>query len=128
MKRVKVDFSTTVEGGLIRASQARVTGEALEVGDKVEASDPAEDLEFVGVVDHLSEDGRFAFLRMMWEDASPVACNVRGLNLSVTSSSAAGITVRWATEETSSEEGVPHVSPPQVGRPAVATAGHSVPA
>jgi hypothetical protein len=69
MKRVRVDFSTTVKGGMIRASQHRAS-ETLQPGDEVEAFDPAEDMEFVGVVDHLSDDGRFAFLRMQWEDDS----------------------------------------------------------
>jgi hypothetical protein len=70
VKRVKVDFSATVNGGLIRASQKRAS-EPLHKGDEVEAYDPAEDMEFVGVVDHLSDDRRFAFLRMQWEDAPP---------------------------------------------------------
>jgi hypothetical protein len=68
VKRVKVDFSSTVKDGLIRANQMRASELLLE-GDEVEAYDSAEDMEFIGVVDHLSEDGRFAFLRMQWEDA-----------------------------------------------------------
>ncbi|AFC47928.1 hypothetical protein OCO_15650 [Mycobacterium intracellulare MOTT-02] len=28
-------------------------------------------MDFVGVVDHVSDDGRFAFLRMQWEDNPP---------------------------------------------------------
>jgi hypothetical protein len=79
MKRVKVDFSATVEGGLIRANLKRAT-EPLLVGDDIEAFDSAEGLEFAGVVDHLSDDGRFAFLRMHWEDNRPV-CNNPGVNL-----------------------------------------------
>jgi len=59
MNRVKVDFSTTVKDGLIRASQHRAS-EPLHVGDEVQAFDPAENMEFVGVVDHVSDDGRFA--------------------------------------------------------------------
>lgn len=70
MKRVKVDFSSTVRDGLIRANQKRAN-EPLSVGDEVEAYDPAEDIEFLGVVDHLSDDGRFAFLLMQWEDNLP---------------------------------------------------------
>lgn len=70
MKRVKVDFSTTVKEGLIRANQARAD-ERLHEGDEVVAFDPAEEMEFVGVVDHLSSDGRFAFLSMDWEDSPP---------------------------------------------------------
>lgn len=70
MKRVKVDFSTTVKDGLIRANQQRAS-ELLYEGDEVEAFDPAEDMEFVGVVDHLSDDGRFAYLQMRWEDNPP---------------------------------------------------------
>jgi hypothetical protein len=69
MKRVKVDFSATVKDGLIRANQTRAS-ERLLRGDEVEAYDPDDDMEFVGVVDHLSEDGRFAFLSMRWEDAA----------------------------------------------------------
>lgn len=79
MKRVKVDFSTTVKGGLIRANQARAD-EPLDVGDEIEAFDPTEEMEFVGVVDHLSDDRRFAFLRMQWEDSASVPCNA-GQNL-----------------------------------------------
>lgn len=125
MKRVKVDFSTTVKGGLIRANQARAS-ETLHVADEVVAFDPAEDMEFVGVVDHLSDDGRFAFLRMEWEDNAPVACNLPGLNLFVTSLSAPEVTVRY-WDETSSEEGDgAYVSPPQVG-PAVVAATHPIP-
>lgn len=67
MKRVKVDFSTTRHGGMIRASQKRAT-ETLRKGDQVEAYDPAEALTFVGQVDHLSDDGQFAFLHMRWTD------------------------------------------------------------
>ncbi|AFJ35065.1 MULTISPECIES: hypothetical protein [Mycobacterium] len=70
MKRVKVDFSTTVKDGLIRANQARANA-PLHEGDEVVAFDPAEEMEFVGVVDHLSTDGRFAFLCMQWEDSPP---------------------------------------------------------
>jgi hypothetical protein len=76
MMRVKVDFSSTVKDGLIRANQARAS-EPMHEGDQVEAYDPAEDMEFVGVVDHLSEDGRFAFLRMRWEDAEAVLLSPR---------------------------------------------------
>jgi hypothetical protein len=72
MKRVKVDFSTTVRDGLIRANQRRAS-ERLDVDDLVEAYDPDEDMEFVGVVDHLSEDNQFAYLRMEWEDSEPAS-------------------------------------------------------
>lgn len=81
MKRVKVDFSATVQGGLIKANLKRAS-EPLQVGDDVEAYDPAEDMEFAGVVDHLSDDGRFAFLRMDWEDNTTVY-NRPGVNLVV---------------------------------------------
>ncbi|MGO8967879.1 MAG: hypothetical protein ACLQGN_30900 [Mycobacterium sp.] len=121
MKRVKVDFSTTVKDGLIRANLKRAS-EPLHVGDEVEAFDPAEDMEFVGVVDHLSEDGQFAFLHMQWEDNTPVPCNVPGLNMFVTSLSAVAIPVlRYQPDpETSSEkrEGA-FVSAVQVGPPQV---------
>lgn len=80
MKRVKVDFSSTVRDGLIRANLKRAD-EPLYVGDEVEAYDPAEDMQFVGVVDHLSDDNRFAYLRMAWEDNAPLALNVPGQNL-----------------------------------------------
>ena len=114
MKRVKVDFSTTVQDGLIRANQARAS-ELLQVGDEVVAFDPAEDIEFVGVVDHLSDDGRFAFLRMEWEDNTPVPCNVAGQNFLVTSFSAPEITVEFQPE-TSLERGEgAYVSTPQAG-------------
>ena len=111
MKRVKVDFSATVQGGLIRANLARASA-PLDEGDEVVAFDPAEDMEFVGVVDHLSEDGRFAFLRMEWEDNTPVLCNVAaGLNVSVPSLSGHAVTVEFPTLtikfgiKTSSEKG-----------------------
>jgi hypothetical protein len=81
MKRVKVDFSTTVRDGLIRANQKRAS-ETLYEGDEVLAFDPGEDMEFEGVVDHLSDDGQFAFLRMYWEDSIPVY-NEPGVNLVV---------------------------------------------
>lgn len=64
MKRVKVDFSTTVRSGMIRASQRRASA-FLEVGDRVEAFDPDEDLSFVGVVEECDDD--FAYLRMEWD-------------------------------------------------------------
>lgn len=83
MKRVKVDFSTTVRDGLIRASQKRAT-ETLHEGDWVEAYDPDEAMAFGGVVDHLSDDNQFAYLRMEWEDSTPVAHNVPGQNFTVT--------------------------------------------
>jgi hypothetical protein len=80
MKRIKVDFSATVRGGLIRANQKRADA-TLHVGDRVEAYDPAEDMEFTGVVDHLSADSQFAYLRMKWEDSAPIAQNVPGQTL-----------------------------------------------
>lgn len=124
MKRVKVDFSTTVKDGLIRANQKRAS-ESLQVGDEVAAFDPAEEMEFVGVVDHLSDDGRFAFLRMDWEDNTPVSWNLPGQNFVLTSLSALEVTVQ---DETSSEEGDgAYVSPPQIG-PTVAAATHPIPA
>ncbi len=76
MKRVKVDFSATVRGGLIRANQKRAS-EPLCVGDRVEAYDPAEHMDFVGVVDHLSGDNQFAYLRMEWEYSTPVRSPVK---------------------------------------------------
>jgi hypothetical protein len=120
VKRVKVDFSTTVKDGLIRANQTRAS-EPMDVGDAVVAFDPAEDMEFEGVVDHLSGDGRFAFLRMEWEDDTPVLCNVAaGLNLSVTSLSAHAVTIEFPTLtvkfelKSSSEKGEgEYVSPPE---------------
>ena len=84
MKRVKVDFSTTVRGGMIRASQRRAS-DGLEKGDRVEAYDPAEGMEFVGTVEDLSPDGRFAYLRMDWEqDNVLVPAATAGQNLAVT--------------------------------------------
>src|SRR5262245_37178873 len=68
MKRVKVDFSATVRGGMIRASQRRAS-ELLAVGDRVEAFDPGEDMTFFGVVQDVDQDGRFAYLRMEWAPA-----------------------------------------------------------
>lgn len=120
MKRVKVDFSTTVKDGLIRANQKRADT-PLQVGDLVEAYDPAEDMEFEGVVDHLSEDGRFAFLRMDWENNTPVLCNVAaGLNLSVTSLSGHSVTfefptltVRFRLQTPSEKSEGEYVSPPE---------------
>lgn len=98
MKRVKVDFSTTVKGGLIKANQKRAS-EPLQAGDEVEAYDPAEEMEFVGVVDHLT--GQFAFLRMKWEDNTPVPSNRPGQNLVVASWSALPVT--QPLHETSAE-------------------------
>jgi hypothetical protein len=120
MKRVKVDFSTTVKGGLIRANQRRAS-ESLVVGDEVEAYDPAEGMEFVGVVDHLSDDGQFAFLRMEWDDNTPVQRNRPGLNLVVASWSpvAQPLGDTWG-------EG-PSVSAPEASPPLVAAA-HPTPA
>jgi hypothetical protein len=112
VKRVKVDFSTTVKGGLIRANRARADAPLCE-GDEVEAYDPAEDMEFVGVVDHLSEDGRFAFLRMQWE---ALPRNVSGLNLVASFVEETQITTLDPQPETSLEKGEGTcVSPPQVG-------------
>jgi hypothetical protein len=56
MKSVRDDFSMSVQRGLIRANQARAS-QPLHEGDAVVAVDPAENLEFEGVVDHLSDDG-----------------------------------------------------------------------
>ena len=69
MKTVKVDFSRGLRGGLLRASQRRAS-EPLRLGDRVEAIDPAEDMEFTGTVERLDDEGRFGdYLRMDWEDA-----------------------------------------------------------
>jgi len=117
MKRVKVDFSTTVKGGMIRANQQRAS-ETLYEGDEVEAFDPAEDMAFVGVVDHLSDDGRFAFLRMEWEDAGPVPHNEPGCTLFVAFES--GRAVAQAQLPTTGEKGEGgYVSPLQVAPPLV---------
>lgn len=111
MKRVKVDFSTTVKDGLIRANQVRAS-ESLQVGDTVVAYDPAEEMEFEGVVDHLSEDRRFAYLQMQWEDNPPVPRNKPGQNLFVVSLSGATITAEplYAASSETSDDQV--VSPP----------------
>jgi hypothetical protein len=66
---VKVDFSRGLRGGLVRVSQRRAP-EPLHVGDVVNAVDPAEEMEFTGTVERLTEDGRFAYLLMDWEDAT----------------------------------------------------------
>ncbi len=122
MNRVKVDFSTTVKDGLIRASQHRAS-EPLHVGDEVQAFDPAENMEFVGVVDHVSDDGRFAFLRMQWEDNTPVPCNVPGLNF------VASLSGSVITAQPLSAEGA-FVPPIQVGppRPVVVGGAQPIPA
>jgi hypothetical protein len=118
MKRVKVDFSTTVRDGLIRANQRRAS-ERLDVDDLVEAYDPDEDMEFVGVVDHLSEDNQFAYLRMEWEDSEPLAHNAPGQNLFF------ALSVGTATAQPTHEESrlggfaSPHVGP---RRPVIAPA------
>lgn len=117
MKRVKVDFSTTVKGGLIRANQRRAS-EPLQVGDEVEAYDPAEGMEFVGVVDHLSDDSRFAFLRMEWDDNTPVPRNKPGQNLVVASWE--GSLVAQPLRDTCGEGA--SVSAPQASPPLVAAA------
>lgn len=118
MERVKVDFSATVKGGLIRANQKRADG-PLHVGDKVEAYDPAEDMQFIGVIDHLSDDGRFAFLRMEWEDNTPVPSNMAGQNLLVASWSESPVAHPLCG--TSATAGA-SVSPPQASPPLVAAA------
>jgi hypothetical protein len=111
MKRVKVDFSTTVRGGLIRANQKRAA-EPLNVGDQVEAYDPAEALEFLGVVDHLSDDKQFAYLRMEWEDSAPIAHNVPGQNLFVALSVGTAATTQPTHEASGYAFAPPHVGPP----------------
>lgn len=128
MKRVKVDFSTTVKDGLIRANQKRAD-ETLDVGDEVVAYDPAEDMEFEGVVDHLSDDGRFAFLRMYWEDIEPMPYIQPGLNLFVSSLLEGNITAEPLAATfpgTEDAQFVPpsiQIAPPQ---PVVATS-HPIP-
>jgi hypothetical protein len=115
MKRVEVDFSTTVRGGMIRASQRRAL-EKLDEGDRVEAFDPDEGISFIGVVDHVDDDGRFAYLRMEWEDNRPLPHNEPGLNLFVASLST---DTMQSAQETCSEKGegafvsALHVGPPQ---------------
>ena len=70
MRRVEVDFSTTVRGGLVRASLRRFHGDdPVMVGERVEAFDDDEGLAFVGAVAEI--DGRFAYLRMEWTAATP---------------------------------------------------------
>lgn len=127
MNRVKVDFSTTVKNGLIRANQSRAD-EQMFKGDEVEAYDPAEGMVFVGVVDHLSEDGRFAFLRMYWEDNVPVF-NQPGVNLFVAAWSEAPVAVQrlFGTVQGAAEESF--VQPPvRVGGAAQPVIGHQTPA
>lgn len=75
MKTVRVDFSTTVRGGLVRANTARAS-EPLEVGDEVLAYDPSEDMEYEATVQVL--EGRFAYLAMHWAGIA------KGPNLIVT--------------------------------------------
>ena len=85
MKRVKVDFSTTVRGGLIRANQRRATPSPLALGEHVEAFDPEEGLSFTGTVTDIDPDGRFAYLRMDWEPKAvrAVPVSTRGANYAV---------------------------------------------
>jgi hypothetical protein len=110
MKRVKVDFSTTVRDGLIRANQKRAS-ETLYEGDEVLAFDPGEDMEFVGMVDHLSDDNQFAYLRMEWEDDVAVVPNAPGQNLFFAVS--VGTVTAQPTHQASSYAGFasPHVGP-----------------
>lgn len=67
MKTVKVDFSQGLRGGLVRVNQRRAS-EPLIIGDLVEAVDPEDDMTFIGTVERLDDEGRFAYLRMDWED------------------------------------------------------------
>jgi hypothetical protein len=114
MKRVEVDFSTTVRRGMIRASQRRAL-QTLNQGDRVEAFDPDEGISFIGVVNQVDDDGRFAYLRMEWEDNRLVPRNEPGLNLFVASLSTATV---QSVQETSSEKGEgAFVSALQVGAP-----------
>jgi hypothetical protein len=48
MKRVEVDFSTTVRGGLVRASLLRFPDQQAVRGEQVEAFDDDEGLSFTG--------------------------------------------------------------------------------
>lgn len=68
VKTVKVDFAQGLRDGLVRANQARASA-PLAVGDVVTAVDPEDELTFSGTVERLDADGRFAYLRMDWEDA-----------------------------------------------------------
>jgi hypothetical protein len=114
VKRVEVDFSTTVRGGMIRASQHRAS-ETLKQGDRVEAYDPDEEMTFTGVVDHIDADGRIAYLRMEWEENRGVPHNEPGRNLYV-SFSADRITTVEPGAETATEIGEgSSVSAPSVG-------------
>jgi hypothetical protein len=79
VKRVEVDFGTTVRGGMIRASQHRAGPDTLEIGDRVEAFDPDEGMSFTGIVE--DADDRFAYLRMEWRS---VPTNEPGRNYSLT--------------------------------------------
>jgi hypothetical protein len=88
------------------------------VGDDVEAYDPAEDMEFTGVVESLSEDGRFAFLRMDWEDNNTPVYNRPGVNLFIAAWSEAPVAAQrlYGTYLGAAEE--LFVPPPvQVGTP-----------
>ncbi len=69
MKTVRVDFSQGLRGGLVRANLRRAS-EPLVVGDEVKAFDLEDDLEFIGTVCRIDEDGRFAYLEMDWQDAA----------------------------------------------------------
>ena len=99
MKRVEVDFSTTVRNGLIRASQRRAS-EPLQAGDRVEAVDPDECLTFVGVV--AESDDKFAYLQMEWES---IPRNEPGQTLSI-AFSVTGLVNRSATAVERGEGGV----------------------
>ena len=70
MKRVEVDFGTTVRGGLIRASLRRFPDQTVVRGEAVEAFDDDEGISFTGVVEEV--DDRFAYLRMHWSDRPDV--------------------------------------------------------
>lgn len=100
MKQVKVDFSTTVRNGLIRASQRRAS-EPLDIGDRVEAFDPDEDLSFVGVV--TETDDNFAYLRMEWE---LIPRNEPGQTLSIGSFGSEGPVPMPATAAEAGDGGV----------------------
>lgn len=79
MKRVEVDFGTTVRGGLIRASLRRFPDQTVVRGEAVEAFDDDEGISFTGVVEEV--DDRFAYLRMHWSDRPDVPSCSAGLNL-----------------------------------------------
>ena len=70
MTRIKVDFNNLVREGQIRAYVDDVEGGKPEVGDVIEAYDPAEDMSYEATVVELDSASGVVYLAPHWEPAS----------------------------------------------------------